>query len=537
MNGPLKFLKFRLFPFAFCLCLLLGLIFRLTNLDQKVFWVDEVATVIRAVGYTKAEIISQLADGQLHSSTDLLTYQQLQPDRTWIDTFTALRQSPEHAPLYFLLVRGWMQSFGSSIAAIRSLSVGLSLLVLPAAYALCRELFREKAISWMAVLLVAISPFFVAYAQEARPYSLWLLTIALSSWALLRAIRLQTRFGWTVYVGALILSFYTSLLSLLVTIGHSLFVIATARSPFNPVMRSHLITVGVALLAFSPWFLVIAQHQSVLADNTTWMRTSISPWSIIAIWLYSFAVLFFDVPVVPTGWVAIVQATLAAAVLLIMGYAVYRLVRTDRRLAGFVGSLILPIPVVLILLDLVFQGQASATPRYLLPSQFGVLLAVAALSRSCHPVLRRHRFGSGQQRIGMLLGLIGLSLMSGWINLDRSPDYQKAHNRENPAIAALINQAERPILLAESTRTMDLLSLSHLLSPTVQIKILPTDRLTAAIPTCQEALLFTPSVEVLTALQQNATLELVYQPQLLTPEDIHLSLWQITINSQSACES
>lgn len=137
----------------------------------------------------------------------------------------------------------------------------------------------------------------------------------------------------------------------------------------------------------------------------------------------------------------------------------------------------------------------------------------------------------------MLLFLISLSLISGWINIDRSPDYQKARNRFNPAVAAIVNQAETPFLLAESVQVMDLLSLSHTLRPTVQIKILPSDRLPTVIPSCQTTFLFTPSEPLLTALRQFNDLEIteIYQPQLLTPEDIHLSLWQIHPRSNPAC--
>lgn len=41
--------------------------------------------------------------------------------------------------------------------------------------------------------LIAVSPFHVLYAQEAREYSLWTVTILLSSAALLRAMRVKTK--------------------------------------------------------------------------------------------------------------------------------------------------------------------------------------------------------------------------------------------------------------------------------------------------------------------------------------------------------
>lgn len=535
----------------------LGLFFRIVHLDQKIFWVDEVATVIRAVGYTKAEVISQLSYGT-HTPTDLLAYQQLTPNRSLTDTLNALSHSPEHAPLYFLLTRFWMQLFGSSVTAIRSFSVVSSVLVLPCVYWFCREFFgskfransdsnssskldsnlNSKRIGRTAVVLMAISPFFVAYAQEARPYSLWLVTIVLTNGALLRALRLNSWSSWGLYGAALVISFYTSLLSLLLAVGQGLYVFILSRH--RRITRRYLVVLSFAILAFLPWLWVIGQQQTALASNTTWMRTAIHPLAMVAIWLYSFAVLFFDVPVVATGWIAAVQAMIAAVVLSLMGYALLKLTQTSHRRGLFLAALGLPIPLTLILLDLLFRGQASATPRYLFPSQFAGLIAVA-FCLGAAPVLIRtdsrtnSKVSAGRWFYQATAGiLIGLSLISCLGNLNRSPDYQKARNRYNPAIAAILNQATRPILLSEPSQAIDLLSLSHLLNETVQIRILPADQLFAAL-TCQSVFLFNPSDALVKTLQQAPMIDLqeIYQPKLLTPEDIHLSLW--ATRSLSAC--
>lgn len=532
----------KLIPLLLAFLLSVGLLFRIANLDQKVFWVDEVATVIRAVGYTKAEVISQLADGSPHTPADLIAYQQITPDRTLLDTLNALARSPEHAPLYFLLVRFWMQCFGSSVSAIRSFSVLCSLLVLPCVYWFSQELFglnqigarqssfhcmnRSTAsnpthlIGWTAVMLMAVSPFFIAYAQEARPYSLWLLTVVLCSGTLLRSIRLDSRESWATYAVMLALSSYTSLLSVLLAIGQGVYVWSVERQ-FNQTVQRYLIAVSVAALAFLPWVWVILNHQTALEANTTWMRTSIQPLAMVAIWLYSFAVLFFDVPVVAQGWVAFLQATVAAVVLAAIGYAFYQVFQMPRRIGLLLASLCLPIPLTLILFDVIFHGQASATPRYLIPSQFGVLIAVAWLYSSSPKASRRGRKA-------VLTFLIGISLMSCLVNLHRSPDYQKARNRHNPEIAALLNQAPAPVLLAEPNQTLDLLSLSHSLNNTVQLRILPTARLLPTLNACQPVFLFNPSSTLVTAAHTiPLNLKQIYQPKLFTPEDIHLSLWRI----------
>lgn len=571
-------------PRALLLGLLsLGLLFRTVNLDQKVFWVDEVATAIRAVGYTKAEVTAQLADAAPHLPAELLAYQRLTPHRSPLDTLHALVRSPEHAPLYFLLTRFWMQSFGSSVSAIRSLSVLCSLLVLPGVYWFGRELalccagrletqqMRTASLlgkstgqlGTAAAGFVAISPFFVAYAQEARPYSLWLLALVLSSGALLRATRLNSAASWVLYTVTLVLSLYTSLLSLLPIVGQGIYVMLVARFS-KTISRRYLVAAATAMLLFSPWLGVIWQHQAALAANTTWMRTSVNPLSILAIWLYSFAVLFFDVPVVASGWLAVGQAVTAALVLTSIGYALYQLVKLPRRISLLIATLSLPVPLLLILLDLLFQGQASATPRYLVPSQLGIMIAVACLTIPVNYLPSQNRefqqtqhsfpkrtasrqrpgfrfcFTRDPQQLanrcrqGISVFLLSLSLISCLVNLHRSPDYQKDRNRYNPEIAAVLNQATNPVLFAASDQTLDLLSLSHSLKQTVKIYILPPDRLLSALSavnSCESAFLFQPSPMLRAATSLNLTQ--VYQPPLLTSEDVYLSLW--SVQPQSSC--
>lgn len=45
----------------FIIIIFLGIFFRITNIENKVYWVDEVATSIRVSGYTKQEVTQNLA--------------------------------------------------------------------------------------------------------------------------------------------------------------------------------------------------------------------------------------------------------------------------------------------------------------------------------------------------------------------------------------------------------------------------------------------------------------------------------------------
>jgi uncharacterized membrane protein len=130
----------------------------------------------------------------------LQKYQRINPEKDLTDTLKALViDQPEHPPLYYVIVRFWVQWFGNSVAVTRSLSALISLLTFPCVYWLCLELFGSPMTGWMAIALMAVSPFHVVYAQEAREYSLWIVMILLSSAAFLRAIRLQTRLSWGIY--------------------------------------------------------------------------------------------------------------------------------------------------------------------------------------------------------------------------------------------------------------------------------------------------------------------------------------------------
>jgi uncharacterized membrane protein len=518
----------------------LGLLFRCVNLDRKVFWVDEVATALRVAGYTRQEVTATLADGQLHTPAELLMYQRLSPDRSLADTITALQQSPEHAPLYFLLLRWWTQIWGSSVTAMRSFSVVCSLLLVATGYWLSRMLFASGSTSqtegsekpnWTNGIMaasLAISPVLIAYAQEARPYSLWLLTLTLSGITLLRALRSHRIADWAFYALALGASLYTSFLSGGVVIGQGLYVLTLEKFRLTQGLRRFGLAVVCGFTALLPWFWLMAQRWQTLQDNTTWMRIPIPHFAKIIIWFYSIAILYFDVPVIlHPRVIAAAEIILATGVVAIVIYALYFLCRnTVPRIWMFVFSLSLPIPVMLILLDLISNGRYSTAPRYLLPFHLGSQLAIAYLIGN-RLIEKEH---SQYQWQGVIAFLIAVSLLSNFVHFETSPRYLKNRNLHNFPIAALINRSPQPILVSESQNTIDLLSLSHSLDQDTRIQILTPDisqQIAANLASCN--FLFNPSDPLKQQIQQDETLQLkeLYRPQVLIPTEFALSLWQI----------
>jgi uncharacterized membrane protein len=100
------------------------------------------------------------------------------------DLLEALRRDGS-PPLYYLLLHVWIGWFGSSDAAVRSLSVVCSVGTLPLAWVAGRRLAGRTG-AWSAVLLLAASPFAVRYASETRMYAL-LMLLVLGAWLLFTA--------------------------------------------------------------------------------------------------------------------------------------------------------------------------------------------------------------------------------------------------------------------------------------------------------------------------------------------------------------
>ena len=90
-------------------------------------------------------------------------------------------------PLYYWLLHGWTEVFGTSPVAVRSLSGVFSVATLPFAYFAGRRL-GGRTVGWAAVLLLAASPFAIRFATEARMYSLVMLLVVLGYLALVRAL-------------------------------------------------------------------------------------------------------------------------------------------------------------------------------------------------------------------------------------------------------------------------------------------------------------------------------------------------------------
>ena len=343
--------------------LVFGIFFRFANLGNKVYWIDEAYTSLRISGYTEAEFIQQVADGQIRDIKYLQKYQRINSEKTVVDTVKGLAlEEPQITPLYFVATRFWVQLFGDSVAVTRSMSAVFSLLALPCMYWLCLELFESSLTAWLAVSLLAVSPFQIVYAQEARPYSLFVLMILLSGAALLRGMRLKTNSSWAIYGATVALGFYSHLLFALVALGHGIYVVISENLRFNKTVIGYFIAASAGFIAFSPWTVVLWINSQSASQRTAWQSFNISLSHLVKQSGLNIIRQFFDVGLysdLPRVYF-LLSIPVILMILIIIGYSFYLLVsQTERRVWLFVMTLTCVTLAIFLPADLILGGRRS----------------------------------------------------------------------------------------------------------------------------------------------------------------------------------
>jgi uncharacterized membrane protein len=459
--------------------LILSVFLRFVNLDKKVFWHDETYTMLRLSGYTTNEVKSQVFNSRIISPGSLFRYQNINSERDLSDTIRSLAmEDPQHPPLYYIIAHVWVQVFGqtfaNSVIAVRSLSAVISLLVIPAMYWLCWELFKVPlGVCWIAIALVSSSPLQFVYAQEAREYILWTVCILVSSAALLRAIRLDSKsdsieypvFNWGIYSLSLALSFYTFLLSGFVFLAHAFYVITINKFRGNKTVNRFIVASLVSFLFFSPWLLILMGNFYQFEQTTAWTGTKMPLINLIQSWFLQITRIFFDLN---SNLDNIFSYFIAIFFLTLVGYAIYFLcLTTHKKTWLFIVSLIFIPALPLVLPDLLFGGMRSTSERYLIPSYLGIQIAIAYLFA--------YQINSGKfqrRQIWQFIGVfvISLGLISIVVSSESETWWNKVVSTGNPQVARMINRSHNPLLISNDVGINygNVFSLSYLLEPEIR---------------------------------------------------------------------
>jgi uncharacterized membrane protein len=507
--------------FLIVILLVAGVFFRFVNLGDKVYWHDETLTSLTISGYRWAEMIEQVFDGSEIGIEDLQKFQRTNPEKGLIDTVSSLAVDfPEHPPLYYAIAHLWNSFFGNSPAVTRSLSAFFSLFAFPSIYWLCLELFESSLVGWIAIAILAVSPFHMLYAQEAREYSLWTVAILLMSASLLRSLRVKNKSSWAIYATTVTLGLYTYPFSALVVIGHGIYVLISESFRITKTLIAFAIAAIAGFLAFAPWIIVILTNPGSLPASS-WTSQKMAILSLIQIWIGNLSRIFFDLNLDSKSQLIYTVAP-TLLVLILIGYSLYFLCRTtSKNIWLFVLTLIVFNALSLILPDLILGGRRSSVSRYMLPSYLGIQLAVAYLINAKTSVL------SFSRRMWQIIVLVIIS--SGFISCAVSSQaetwWNKKNSHNNPQTARIINAATRPLLVSSNYNLNpgELLSLSYLLDPKVRLLLVLDPNIPKLPDGFSDVFVFNPSKKLRYTLvgDKKQKLEQVYPAQA--------RLWRIKI--------
>jgi uncharacterized membrane protein len=542
-NPPLeKWLRFLIIA-----VLAIGILFRFVNLDRKFYWIDENYTSLRVSGYTEAEIIKQISYAKITSPSDLQKYQQINSQKTLSNTLNSLTtEDPQHPPLYYILARFWAQWFGSSVATMRSLAAVISLLVFPAIYWLAWELFESSAVAWMAIAILAISPYHILFAQEARQYSLWTLTTILSSAALLRAMRPDVNqnpmlliYHWTLYAVTAAMGLYTHLLFICVAAAHAIYVAVIANWRDVKTFIAYYAAAMVALIGFMPSLVNIVENFNQVRSTTVWAEQT-NLFRLVSRWVGSISIGFFDIGIDGTANAAQLALVIPVGIIILalVGYSLYFLCRqTPKRVWLLILLLIATTALFLAVPDILKGGRRSANPRYLVPCYVGIQLAVAYLLS----VKISNNFDNSKlQKLWkiVIVALFCAGIISGGVSSQADSWWNKGSGwlRAELEVAATVNQASNPLIISDANIAY-IMPLSYRLQPKVKLLIQPrcytscyTNRELARkkpeppkIPSgLGELFLYRPSSDLRSAIeQQNYQIDPV-------GGNVELNLWKLT---------
>jgi mannosyltransferase len=224
-------------------CLLLAAVLRVLFLDHHSFWVDELFS-IQYANLSLGELIPEIA------------------------------ANDNHPPLYYVLLHFWIQLFGDTEFAVRSLSLIFGVIAVAFVYRLGVLLYDER-VGILAALFLSVAKYSIYWSQEARMYSL-LSLLAVASvyyfWKLMHKPSLGNTFS---YVVMTVLLLYTQSYGIFIVVAQNGYLLtirllaAHRKLKLSPIKW---ITLQLGVLAlFLPWLTVLAGRVAQLHSEGFWV--------------------------------------------------------------------------------------------------------------------------------------------------------------------------------------------------------------------------------------------------------------------------
>lgn len=213
---------------------------RIYDLGTESIWLDEAFSIDFSAYYSVGSIIEESASTQTHP------------------------------PLYFILLHFWINLFGTSEVATRSLSAIFGIISILLIYQVGSTLFNRK-VGLISGFLSAISSYHIYYSQEARSYTFLLLLSLLSYFLFIKILRGDRRWYYPCYFLTNLLLGYTHFYGLFIIASQALFFFLFWNK-YKPQRVRFLGTLVISIIALLPLVSLLGGKVVAIAERGFWIR-------------------------------------------------------------------------------------------------------------------------------------------------------------------------------------------------------------------------------------------------------------------------
>jgi len=164
-----------------------------------------------------------------------------------------LRLREPHPVASYFLEHVWILFAGNSEFSLRFLSAWFNALTVPLLYRLGREIGFSRKVSLLAALFLALNPYAIWNAQDARMYSMSLCVTLAGTLMFVKAFREKAVKYWLSYVLFMSLALYTHYFTLFVLLAQGAFVLYFLDEVDKENIKGSALSWGAIVLLFIPW--------------------------------------------------------------------------------------------------------------------------------------------------------------------------------------------------------------------------------------------------------------------------------------------
>ncbi len=362
------------------LLIILGTYIRFFNLTLKTIWTDEIASIVYSLGNS----FKSVPLNQIINLETLLKPLKINDNHGLKDVIKYGIFEDFVPPLHFMLLHVWIFILEKSnelvsIFTARSLSVYLSVMSIPGIYWLASSLFKQKrAVGLLASLIMTLSPYSIALAQETRHYSIAIICVILSILAFFNISETIIRSNYLpvpnicLLVGLNIMGVASHYFFVVVLISEVLALIAVATEHKLPLIRTNISILSAINLMTGLIWLPVYFLNSSRDDLTAWAEMDVTKIDAIANLLLQPIVASITMisllPVESSNFItvtvsALIMLTTIFLLLLLIHKNIFSDLANDLPLRFLIAYLISSI-LILVCICCVFAKDFLSAPRY-----------------------------------------------------------------------------------------------------------------------------------------------------------------------------